>query len=204
MPLAFVCNLAGTLAASGVILYANSTLASGPAIRRLFGKKETEHAIIKYPAGFLVVGVVSLFVGFCIGICLYYGLGVAIITGVAAGIAALIYEKFFAHASHNDTFNSLNVSLGALFFRSCLPDVARQADEHPVEADVEGLPQAADAAAAEEDEEAEREERERAAWDERAEAIGKAVAAELRAEPVTVRRDPRDETRDFAKKGCCT
>ncbi len=67
LPLAFVCNLAGTLSASGVILYVNSTLATGPAVRKLFGNKHSEHAIIMYPSGFLVCGVVSLFVGFAIG-----------------------------------------------------------------------------------------------------------------------------------------
>lgn len=45
MPLAFVCNLLGTLAASGVILYANSTLANGPSVRRLFGDKNNEHHV---------------------------------------------------------------------------------------------------------------------------------------------------------------
>jgi hypothetical protein len=288
MPLAFVCNLAGTLAASGVILYANSTLANGASIRKLFGNTASEHAvrarlpaassslrggqspraglsllriataahcrcacarsrayaqrlcaapcvqrhsypaspahpwpaagpatqIIKYPAAFLVFGVSSLFIGFCIGIALFYGLGVAIISAVGTLVAYLVYEKFFAQASHTDTFSSLNVGLMALFFRSCFPDVAKLADEHPATAaaaeEAAAIGSGPDPASAAEEgkagEEAEDEEeaRKRALWDERAGAIGRAVAAELRAEPVPVRRDPRDETREFAKKGCCT
>jgi hypothetical protein len=210
MPLAFVCNLAGTLAASGVILYANSTLATGPAIRRLFGTKQTEHAIIKYPAAFLVIGVGSLFVGFCIGIALYYGVGVALLSLAGALMAYWFYSKFYAHTQTSDTFNALNVSLLALFFRSCLPDVATQADNHPasaaIQAEVKDERLEKLEAAAAEAEEAEERERKRAEWDERAGAIGRAVAEQLRAEPVVVRRDPAEETRDFNNKkggGCC-
>ena len=207
MPLAFVCNLAGTLAASGVILYANSTLATGPAIRRLFGSKHPEHAIIKYPAAFLVFGVGSLFVGFCIGIALYYGVGVAIISAAGALVAWIVYDRFFAHSKNNDTFNALNISLMALFFRSCLPDLADQADNHPASAamaeEVKDERMADEEAAAEAAEEEERY-RKRAEWDERAGAIGRAVAEQLRAEPVVVRRDPGEETAAFNnKKGCC-
>ena len=56
MPLAFVFNLLGTLTASGVILYANSTLATDHAVLKQFNNREAEHAIIKFPAAFLVFG----------------------------------------------------------------------------------------------------------------------------------------------------
>jgi hypothetical protein len=124
----------------------------------------------------------------------------------------LIYERFFAHSQHSDTFNALNTSLAVLFFRSCLPSLAKHTDEHPAEeaAAEEGAlsPEAAaaEAAAAAEEgraEEEEERERKRVEWESRAGAIGKAVAEQLRAEPVTVRRDPAEETADFAKKGCC-
>ncbi len=163
--------------------------------------------IIRYPAAFLVLGVMCLFSGFCIGICLFYGIGVAFITGGSAMVAFFIYERFYAHGTHSETFNALSVSVGALFFRSCLPDMARQADEHPAAAaaaeDADGGHPGAGAEAVDADEEAERGERKRAEWEERAGAIGKAVAEQLRSEPVIVRRDPRDDTRAFAKKGCC-
>ena len=152
------------------------------------------------------MGVLSLFAGFCIGICLFYGIVVALVTLVATLIAYFIYERFFAHASTNDTFNALNLSLLALFFRSCMPELAKQADAHQPAAAVAEAPEDAAAMAAEEAREADEEaERKRAAWDARADAIGRAVAEQLRAEPVVVRRDPREDTADFAKKkgGCC-
>ena len=79
------------------------------------------------------MGVLSLFAGFCIGICLFYGIVVALVTLVATLIAYFIYERFFAHASTNDTFNALNLSLLALFFRSCMPELAKQAGLSPGE-----------------------------------------------------------------------
>lgn len=74
MPAAFLFNLAGTLSAAGVILYANSTMATDHALNKLFGNRESEHSIIKFPAAFLVFGVLFLFAGFAIGIALFYGL----------------------------------------------------------------------------------------------------------------------------------
>lgn len=147
----------------------------------------------------------SLFAGFCIGICLFYGIGVALITLAGAVLLYVIYERFFMHSSTNDTFNALNLSLIALFFRSCAPELARQADKHaPDAAIVEAVEDEEAMAAAEAQEASEKEERKRAEWDARADAIGRAVAEQLRAEPVIVRReDPRGETAELAKKGCC-
>ncbi len=137
------------------------------------------------------------------GIALFYGLGVAALTGLMVLVAYVIYDKCFAHAQSSETFNALNVSLMALFFRSCLPDVAREADTHPAAAvPFHGFTQE-EGPDPEKAEEEEREARKRAVWEERSSLIGRAVATQLRAEPVTVRSDPADETRAFAKKGCC-
>ena len=47
---------------------------------------------MRYPAFFLVGGVCSLFVGFIIGICLYYGLAVAGILALVVLSAVAFYE----------------------------------------------------------------------------------------------------------------
>jgi hypothetical protein len=130
IPLAFALNLLGTLSSSGVILFVNSLQATPAVMHKLFGDKTNEHTIMRYPAFFLVGGVGSLFLGFACGICLYYGLLVAslIVLFVLAGIA--FYECYWARG-HGDTYNALNMSLASLFFRSCMPDLAKVTDEHP-------------------------------------------------------------------------
>jgi hypothetical protein len=84
---------------------------------------------MRYPAFFLVGGCGSLFLGFCAGICLYYGLGVALLVLLLVGIGLLVYERWWA-AGHADSYNALNLALGALFFRSCLPQMGDLADTH--------------------------------------------------------------------------
>jgi hypothetical protein len=130
IPLAFALNLLGTLSSSGVILFVNSLQATPAVMHKLFGDKTNEHTIMRYPAFFLVGGVGSLFVGFACGICLYYGLLVASLIAlfVLSGIA--FYECYWARG-HGDTYNALNLSLASLFFRSCMPDLAKVTDEHP-------------------------------------------------------------------------
>ena len=73
---------------------------------------------------------------------------VALLTALAVGVALGIYECFFAHSKHSNTFNSLNIGLGALFFRTCLPQVARAADAHPAMLAEEESSSAADKEAA--------------------------------------------------------
>ena len=116
VPLAFAFNLAGTLCSSGVILFVNSLTATPQLMHSVFGSKEKEHQarlscallsracthllrrpprasqIMRYPAFFLVGGVCSLFVGFIIGICLYYGLAVAGILALVVLSAVAFYE----------------------------------------------------------------------------------------------------------------
>lgn len=130
IPLAFALNLLGTLSSSGVILFANSLQATAPVMHKLFGDKHNEHTIMRYPAFFLVGGVASLFVGFVCGICLYYGLLVASLIALFVTGLILFYECYWAKG-HGDTYNALNLSLFALFFRSCLPDLGRVTESHP-------------------------------------------------------------------------
>ena len=128
--MAFALNLLGTLSSSGVIM--------------------------RYPAIFLVGGVASLFAGFLCGIILYYGLGVAATIIVFVGGGFLFYEvrvsaltwnscprvltislraistlQCYWAKGHSDTYNAVNLALGALFFRSCLPDLAQLTETHP-------------------------------------------------------------------------
>ena len=84
---------------------------------------------MRYPAFFLVGGVCSLFVGFIIGICLYYGLAVAGILALVVLGAMLFYECYWARGQ-SDNYSALNLALGALFFRSCLPDLGAINDSH--------------------------------------------------------------------------
>ena len=99
-------------------------------MHKLFGNKVQEHSIMKYPAIFLVGGVSSLFLGFLCGIILYYGLGVAALIALFGCGAFLFYECYWANG-HSDTYNAVNLALGALFFRSCLPDLAAVTETHP-------------------------------------------------------------------------
>ena len=71
----------------------------------------------------------SLFVGFLCGICLYYGLLLALIVGAVVGIGLAFYECYWARG-HSDNYNAVNLALGALFFRSCVPDIGSIADTH--------------------------------------------------------------------------
>lgn len=129
MPVAFVFNLAGTLSAAGVILYANSTMATDHSLNKLFGSRESEHGIIKFPAAFLVFGVIFLFMGFSIGISLFYGLLLGFLIGVGFFLAIWLYEACCAKESHGDSFTDLLWGIAALFFRSCSQTIARKADE---------------------------------------------------------------------------
>jgi hypothetical protein len=65
--LAFALNLLGALSSSGVILFANSLTAKPAVMHKLFGNKQQEHSIMRYPAFFLIGGVGCLFVGFISG-----------------------------------------------------------------------------------------------------------------------------------------
>lgn len=69
----------------------------------------------------------------------------ALVITLTVGIGMIFYECFWAKG-HRDSYNALNLALGALFFRSCLPDIATSADTHehlnppplaPMEEDVE-------------------------------------------------------------------
>ena len=84
---------------------------------------------MRYPAFFLVGGVCSIFGGFVIGICLYYGLAVAGILALVVLIAVIFFECFWAKGQ-SDNYSALNLALGALFFRSCLPDLGAMSDNH--------------------------------------------------------------------------
>ena len=122
-------NLAGTLSSSGVIIFANSLQATPQVLHTVFGNREKEHSIMRYPAFFLVGGVGCLFVGFMCGITLYYGLGTSfMIILVVAGLF-LFFECYWSRG-HSDSYNAVNLALGALFFRSCMPDMGSAADTH--------------------------------------------------------------------------
>ena len=84
---------------------------------------------MRYPAFFLVGGVCSIFGGCLIGICLYYGLAVAGILALVVLISVGFYECVWAKGQ-SDNYSALNLALGALFFRSCLPDLGAMSDSH--------------------------------------------------------------------------
>ena len=42
----------------------------------------------------------------------------------------MFYECYWAKG-HSDTYNAVNLALGALFFRSCLPDLGTMTETHP-------------------------------------------------------------------------
>ena len=171
MPLAFVFNLFGTLAASGVILYLNSTLATDHYVIKQFGSRKSEHGIIKFPAAFLVFGaslqplprtpgrhctcacsarraaqppqracapqpapraaqVLFLVSGFCIGIVLFYGIIVGVALGAAFWLTLAIYQCCFKEASKSESYDEVQLFIAALFFRSCMGDLAKEADAH--------------------------------------------------------------------------
>lgn len=182
MPLAFVFNLLGTLSASGVILYANSTLATDHAILKQFNNRSAEHSIIKFPAAFLVFGVLFLFAGFSLGITLFYGLVIGFALNFGSVFVVVLYEMFFAPASHGDAFSDMALSIAALFFRSCCHDFAAKADkiyEKGVQDKVASKQRAAVARAMAE-----------------ADRRGYGTAPQIVV-------DPGDETRGMRKKGCC-
>jgi len=129
VPLAFALNLAGTLTSSGVIIFVNSLQATPAVMHSIFGSREKEHSIMRYPAFFLVGGVGSLFIGFLCGITLYYGLFVFAMIALTSGGALIFYECYWARG-HSDSYNAMNLALGALFFRSCMPDLGDKADSN--------------------------------------------------------------------------
>ena len=122
-------NLAGTLTSSGVIIFVNSLQATPSVMHSLFGSRDKEHSIMRYPAFFLVGGVGSLFIGFLCGITLFYGLFVFAMIALTSGGALLFYECYWARGN-SDSYNAMNLALGALFFRSCMPDLGEKADTH--------------------------------------------------------------------------
>ena len=70
-----------------------------------------------------------LFAGFSIGITLFYGIVVGLVLNVGIVATVVIYEVYFAPASHGDAFSDMVYSIAALFFRSCCAGWARKADD---------------------------------------------------------------------------
>jgi hypothetical protein len=57
-------------------------------------------------------------------------LGVALAIFAVGGGFIGFYECYWSKGEHSHGYNALNLALAALFFRSCMPEVAESADSH--------------------------------------------------------------------------